>query len=222
MSDQKPNRDLSLARIREHIDACDHEIAALLKTRQAFVAQVAEAKGDLAGASPLRPVREAEQMAHILDWWRAQDTPLPLSNLIAIWREIIGAAITLQGGIEVYARAADMVHARFFFGASAQYHERDERTALARVRENPKAIAVLSRQFVETNDLAANAQHHIFATLPFLETEKTAYCFGAIVEEATDMIRTNLYVKNGTLCESKEAIAGAQWLGRYYNITEEL
>ena len=96
----------------------------------------------MAMPKPLRPMREMQQMQALRAWQKAHAPLLSEAGLMAIWREIIGMALSQQGGISIYASQAAMATARAHFGASLTYETcAGDLSALA---DESRAIAVLT------------------------------------------------------------------------------
>lgn len=155
-----------LATLRQQIDALDNDLRTRLLARAELVAKVAASKAQSGSGGALRPLREAQQMAALLDWQASAAPQLPAEGLLAIWREIIGMALAQQGGLTIYATEAGMAEARAHFGASLDYVLSDEQTALAACAENPRAVAVLAMSEAR----APVAPLTAFAVLPIISS----------------------------------------------------
>ena len=127
--------------IRAEIDTLDADLRRLLLARGELVKQVAAAKTS-ASASPLRPMREMQQMLSLINWQKHEAQSLSAAGLIAIWREIIGMALAQQGGVTIFASPAAMPVARTHFGASLDYVSSEK--ALAQAAGDTRGLAVLS------------------------------------------------------------------------------
>lgn len=122
MTGQAPPHTLSqLGDIRAEIDAIDQGIFDLLVQRSALVQNVARAKADAVDTIPLRPLREASQMARILTWCRETGIAYPDISILTIWREIIGASIAQQGGMVILTTEQGLSVARLYFGSALTY-----------------------------------------------------------------------------------------------------
>ena len=66
---------------------------------------------------------------------------LSTAGLQAIWREIIGMALSQQGGMRIYASPAALATARAHFGASLAYENAP--ADLSELAGNGRALAVL-------------------------------------------------------------------------------
>lgn len=113
--------EMSLADIRHEIDAVDREIFDCLLRRSELIKSVSQIKAATGIKAPLRPRREAEQLAQLTQWYTAVQTDMPLASIISIWREIIGAALAQQGGLRVHVTESTALAARLYFGASIDY-----------------------------------------------------------------------------------------------------
>lgn len=163
--------------IRADIDTLDAELRAGLLRRAELVAQIAAAKaanGD--AASPLRPMREMQQMRALRAWQQAEAPLLGEAGLMAIWREIIGMALSQQGGMSIYASPDAMAVARAHFGASLTYESAP--TDLVELADKPRAIGV-----VALAEAAAPAEGMaVFARLP-VSGPIACLCYGAHIDE---------------------------------------
>ncbi len=120
MSDKERMREL--ARLRAAIDAVDDELLALLARRAELAAEVGRVK-DNGGDTPYYvPSREAEIIRRIL---ARNDGPIPDAAMHGIFREIIGACLTLEQPLSVAFLGPEStfthVAARKQFGAGARY-----------------------------------------------------------------------------------------------------
>ena len=177
---------IGLTAIREEIDGLDAQMRALLLARARLVEEVARSKAGEPEIMALRPAREMQQMQALADWHASEKPPFGLTSLLAIWREIIGAALAQQGGLTVHICAATARLARDHFGASAHYHEHDSADDSLRACDaNPRSVAVLPLAAQFTPAGAAG----VFARLPILE-QPGALCYGAVVFEPGDTMVT--------------------------------
>jgi len=175
-----------LTAIREEIDGLDAQMRALLLARARLVEEVARSKAGEPEIMALRPAREMQQMQALADWHASEKPPFGLASLLAVWREIIGAALAQQGGLTVHICAATARPARDHFGAAAQYHEHDSADDAVRACDaNPRSVAVLP---LETDFTPAGAAG-VFARLPILE-QPVALCYGAVAFEPGDTMVT--------------------------------
>jgi len=175
-----------LAAIREEIDALDAQIRALLLARARLVEHVARNKADAPETMALRPAREMQQMQALADWHASEKPPFGLSSLLAVWREIIGAALVQQGGLIVHICAATARMARDHFGVAAQYQTHDSAADAVRACDSdPRSVAVI---LLETEFTPAGAAG-VFARLPVLE-KPVALCYGAVSFEPSETMVT--------------------------------
>ena len=165
-----------LTAIRDEIDALDGQMRALLLARARLVEDVARSKADASETMALRPAREIQQMQALADWHASEKPPFSLSTLLAVWREIIGAALVQQGGLIVHICAATARMARDHFGVAAQYQTHDSATDAVRACDSdPSSVAVIP---LATNFTPAGAAG-VFARLPILE-RPNALCYGSV------------------------------------------
>ena len=175
-----------LAEIREEIDVLDAQIRALLLARARLVQHVARNKADAPETMALRPAREMQQMQALTDWHASEKPPFGLSSLLAVWREIIGAALVQQGGLIVHVCAATARMARDHFGVAAQYQTHDSAADAVRACDSdPRSVAVI---LLETDFTPAGAAG-VFALLPILE-KPVALCYGAVSFEPSETMVT--------------------------------
>ena len=116
--DQSTDKN-GLAAIREEIDALDAQMRALLFARARLVEDVARSKAQELDTMALRPAREMQQMQVLADWHACEKPSFGLASLVAVWREIIGAALAQQGGLMVHICAQTARLARDHFGVAA-------------------------------------------------------------------------------------------------------
>lgn len=93
----------ALDSLRQEIDHIDGSIHDLLMKRAAVVKKVGRRKG-AADAPIVRPAREAMILRRIL---KSHKGAFPPTSLIRIWREIISASVSVQGGYTVAVPADD-------------------------------------------------------------------------------------------------------------------
>ncbi len=134
---------IDLAQLRAEIDRIDGQLHALIKRRAQVVVDVGRTKAAQKGVV-LRPGREARILRRLL---ADHDGPFPARALLAIWREIISAAVNMQGAFSIAVpRAAPLMSelARDHFGAiSPRVPCASERAALAAVASGRSSIAIL-------------------------------------------------------------------------------
>ncbi len=113
--------DARLASLRRRIDTLDGRLVALLNQRSRLAQEIGELKS-ASGAPLFVPQREQQVLSGLSKRNRG---PLPESALWAIYREIISAALSLEGGLKIGVldgvRGGIMLEARNRFGASATY-----------------------------------------------------------------------------------------------------
>lgn len=163
--------------IRAQIDELDAKLRAGLLRRAELVGQIAAAKADNGDASmPVRPIREMQQMRSLRAWQQAEAPLLNSAGLLAIWREIIGMALSQQGGMTIYASPMAMAPARAYFGASLAYD--DSPANISELANNGRAIAVLTL----AEAIAPPPGMAVFARLP-LDGKAACLCYGAQIDE---------------------------------------
>ncbi|MCO5045170.1 MAG: chorismate mutase [Kiritimatiellae bacterium] len=110
-----------LASLRARIDALDGRLVALLNQRSRLAQAIGELKS-AQGAPLFVPEREQQVLAGLS---KRNGGPLSQHSLAAIYREIISAALSLEGGLKIgvvdVANGAIGLAARDRFGASARY-----------------------------------------------------------------------------------------------------
>ena len=99
-----PSSPTSLDDLRARIDEIDDRLHDLLIERTEIVDSIARAKRDN-GLPPLRPGREASIIRRLLTRHRGS---FPRGALVRMWREMLGAQVSLQGrfAVAVYAPGA--------------------------------------------------------------------------------------------------------------------
>ena len=171
------NHDISpaerLAGFRARIDTLDEQIARLLLERTTIIHEVAALKAEYwPGSCHIRPAREGQMHEAITKRFAGTDVP-PIAAL-AIWRQMIGAATSLESPLSVVSLAHEPHHAwlaREYFGAGVgSYTEQSLAEALDTVQSGQANILLLPR--AETSDwwrdaaLFASRGLSVFATLP--------------------------------------------------------
>ena len=108
-----------LAAFRARIDAMDEQIARLLLERTTIIREVAALKAEhWPGCNHIRPAREGQMHEAIAKRFAGSDIP-PIAAL-AIWRQMIGAATSLESPLSVVSLVHEPHHAwlaREYFGA---------------------------------------------------------------------------------------------------------
>ena len=140
--------------IRNEIDTLDTELHALLKRRTELVLKIADYKKST-GQKISVPAREAQLIRDILG---RHDGAMPVSTLVQIWRELIGAFTFIQGeslGQSMKAAVSPcaqpgqdrhllMENARDYFGISFPLLEvQNDNAAVNLVREGKADFAVV-------------------------------------------------------------------------------
>jgi chorismate mutase / prephenate dehydratase len=119
-----------LAALRAEIDAVDDALHDLLMRRAEVVARLAASRVKEAGASPLRPGREAAILRRLL---ARHAGPLPPAALVRLWRELLAASSAMQGALSVLlpaGNAAMAEAARKHFGVGAVLHREPDAAVL--------------------------------------------------------------------------------------------
>ncbi len=193
MREKTLNPAPDLAEIRRQIDTTDEALLELLAKRAGLVAQVAQAKAAEGAEGILRPAREAAQMRQFIAWHKQSQSPMPLSGLLAIWREIISASISQQAPLGVHiggGSAALAALGRAQFGGAAAYHIYDNaQKACAAVGGDGQSVAVLPLAGEGADDWWRDLPDgvKIFAALPLVPFcgagAIEALCVGHVVLE---------------------------------------
>lgn len=171
-----------LADIREQIDALDSQLRDLLLARAELVDAVAAAKANSPDQGSLRPIREAEQTAALAQW-QAENAPnMPLSGLVALWREIISMGLAQQGGLTIYHPEQSGLVARTHFGASLSYQtvasSADALSRAASGAADKKSLAIIPL----ADAVAGQDELHLVARLPAIGPPQ-ALCYGPATSE---------------------------------------
>lgn len=110
-----------LATLRRQIDALDSRLVLLINQRSLLAEAIGRLKAE-SGSALYVPEREQQVLARLQKRNRG---PVSQKSLVAIYREIISAALALEGGLKIgLLDAGDGVVravARDHFGASAKY-----------------------------------------------------------------------------------------------------
>ena len=126
------------------------------------------------------------------------------AGLLAIWREIIGMALTQQGGITIAATATAMAAARAHFGASLDY--KNFSGALDELAYKGRMIGVLTL----AEAVAPPAGIGVFARLPLIGAA-TALCYGAVAQEDIDDDAVSLVRRDAPMQGDKVLYQGADY-----------
>ncbi len=138
--------DEALAKVRARIDGLDDEIHRLIEERTALAGAVAQAKRLSRVVDAVRPAREAKILRRLL---ADPERVAPDAAVVQIWRELIGASISLQGRLRVAAYVPDDLpacwdHARDHFGHANSIDRCDDPASVFRMlREGEHAIGVM-------------------------------------------------------------------------------
>lgn len=198
MNDEKLKSNTDLADIRVKIDATDQALLDLLARRADLVKEVVQAKFSAGDARILRPAREAHQMRKFIDWHQKTKSAIPLTGLLAIWREIISASVSQQTPLKVHCSSANAelnIEARAQFGGAATYHaHKSVRGAYDAMLADEQSIAVLSfgGNYKWWREMSSDVK--IFARLPIFnlgssgadeDKKRAMFCVGRVgVEES--------------------------------------
>ncbi len=160
-----------LASCRQRIDAIDEQITQLLLDRTGIIREVGELKAvHWPGSCHIRPAREGQMHEAITARFTGTDIP-PIAAL-AIWRQMIGAATTLESPLSVVSLVHQPHHAwlaREYFGAGVGNHtEQSLVEMLDTVAQGTANIVLLPASGDWWRDAGLFAHHglSIFATLP--------------------------------------------------------
>lgn len=164
----------SLEEVRARIDAIDAEMLRLVDERAGLARAVAAAKAAAGegGRFGLKPAREAQLLRRLLAQPRS-GAPTPL--VVRVWREMIGASLSLQGPFHLAVwggkdpgRTVEFARARFGAAPSLrQVAKADDALAAART-PGGVAVAALSSDSAWWARLLAAPNLKVFAALPCL------------------------------------------------------
>jgi chorismate mutase-like protein len=166
-----------LDELRREIDGIDDSLHDLIMRRAALVQRIGQAKAAAGnGASPLRPGREAAVLRRLVG---RHQGPLPAAVVVRIWRELISAALRLQGPFAVAVHSAPGCSdlARDHFGSLTPLQPHDSGWQVLRaVAEGEAAVGVLPLPAADEPDpwwrhlIGRDAKApRIVARLPFAE-----------------------------------------------------
>lgn len=137
---------MNLAALRKRIDRVDAELVRLLNERTRIAADIGRVK-HVNGDAVYAPARERDVLAKVAARNRG---PLPSAAIEAIYREIMSAALAMEGRLVVGVVKADagaMLAAREHFGGSVTRRGYPSAPALIRaVKERRVSLAVVSSQ----------------------------------------------------------------------------
>jgi len=139
--DSKAAADGELAQLRAEIERLDEELLGALDARLALVERVGAAKRAAGAAQPFRPQRERARLDAIAR--ASQARGLAPAAALAIWREMMGAALARQARVQLVAPPALSAWARAQFGHSLPCAPAAPHEALTRAAHDPLALAVL-------------------------------------------------------------------------------
>ena len=210
MADPAASTPPELLALRDHIDAVDRELLALLNRRATLAGQVGELKKK-EGSVVFRPEREAQ----VIDGLKAANTgPLSTESVAPIWREIMSACRALETPTRVAylgpAGTFSELAALGYFGSSI------ERVPCASIDEVFRATSAGAADFgvvpVENSTEGVVARSlDIFLTTPL-----------SIIGETSLAVRHNLLRRTNTLngiaavCAHPQALAQChQWLSHH-------
>lgn len=162
-----------LAAFRARIDAMDERISQLLIERTAIIAEVAALKAaHWPGRNHIRPAREGQMHQAVARRFAGTDIP-PIAAL-GIWRQMIGAATSLESPL----KAVSLIHqphhawlAREYFGVGVGNRSEASLADMLEVMQQGEAN-ILLLPAAESSDWWRDAllfkSHglHVFATLP--------------------------------------------------------
>ena len=164
---------LTLESLRGEIDHLDDQLIALLLRRAEFAAQVAPLKAQ-AGAPMLRPGREAQVLRRLVAKADGGFDPLAL---VRIWREIMSAALRVQGDFTVAVSAPENAPtcwglARGQYGINTPMNGAPgSAQAISQVAAGKAHVAIVPFPAVEERDpwwarLVADGSPRVVARLP--------------------------------------------------------
>ena len=190
----------TLAELRTEIDRIDDALHDLLIQRAAIVAEVRVRKPP--GGIAFRPAREAAIMRRLL---RRHHGPQPVTAIIQLWHELIGASSTQQGQGQILAGAEVVRVAQRHFGWSSRVLPLPTAKVLEQLREGGARLGVLGWPGTGPDgtwwlELAKNPRlPRVVAAIPFLRDggDPQAVVLADIVAEATEDDRTWLAVPGG-------------------------
>jgi len=127
----KDDKTSALDAFRRRIDEVDDGLHDLLMRRTELVGEVGRVKAR-DRATPFRPGREAQVLRRLVARHRGR---FPAAALVRIWREIMGGAVAVQGGVSVAVCEGCWDLARDHFGSQTPL------LALADADETVQAVA---------------------------------------------------------------------------------
>lgn len=142
----KPVEETSLEELRRRIDRVDDALHDLLIERSEIVLRIGRTKEDNGAPGFFRPAREAAILRRLVERHRG---PLPKAALIGVWRQLMGAMLSLQEPLAVCVYADPQVAglwtlAHDHFSAVARVAAADSAgAALLAVTSGKAAVGVL-------------------------------------------------------------------------------
>jgi chorismate mutase/prephenate dehydratase len=213
-----PDSAAALSDLRRQIDEIDDALHDLLIQRSDLVGRIAAAKGVSSTMSPLRPAREALVLRRLAARHRGQ---FPVQALTSIWREIMSAMSSLQGGLSIAVSSdALMDLAKTHFGSVLPITVLSSPGAVLRLlADKPTAVGVMPMPDDENPDpwwihLVSEDDRapRIIARIPFAAVESTkqtqALVIGRVQAEPTGDDRSYLVL------ESTRDVSRARLLAR--------
>ncbi|MBX6323053.1 MAG: chorismate mutase, partial [Rhodospirillaceae bacterium] len=131
--------------LRREIDAIDTALHDLLIRRSEIAAEIGALKADAAGARPngraaafMRPGREAVILRRLVERHRG---PLPWGTIVRIWRELMSAALRVQGPFAVAVCEPDGAAGGYWDLTRDHFGAHTPTTAHATAEEVLRAVA---------------------------------------------------------------------------------
>lgn len=159
--------------LRDAIDTADQELLDILNKRFDLVKQVAQVKAEANLPALIFPARERDILKQLLEKNAGQ---FPEAALVHIWRELIGASLSVQGSLKVGLWQVDeqaLLLARQTFGSELEivpYASWHELQPALQQKQIDYAIIPLAN---ETNWWSDLGDACAIATLPFVLDENT-------------------------------------------------
>lgn len=177
-----------LAALRREIDSIDEQLHDLLMRRGEVVTEIGRRKA-ADGQVTFRPAREAQLLRRLLERHRG---PLPAGAVVRVWREIIAAAIRLQGRLTVgycplegHGSALRLANGNFGMETPTTRYETapDVVTAVAEGKVSVGLVPIPQAAHGTGwwTDTAAAPSVHVVARLPWFAREGSAPGPGAFV-----------------------------------------
>jgi chorismate mutase / prephenate dehydratase len=149
------NEQKDVRRIRKAIDETDDGILELIERRLELAREMAAAKPEGEGHSPLRPAREAAILGRLRQ--RARSASAPLIEIV--WRELIGQGRQVQGPMRLVLFTRDNTRlleecARRHFSSAIEVEWVESREAAVEAARREPVIAALDRE-VDDSELTS-------------------------------------------------------------------